>query len=278
MREYPKGGVIGKVVHAVSDIHRLRIPLHAANAGYFIILALFPSLVLILGLLRYTGLRVEVLTDLLSGLIPAGLMGAAEKLIISTYANSSGAVVGISALTALWSASRGVYGLLSGLNAIYGVSEDRGYFYTRLISVGYTFAFLLVLLLTLVLQVFGSTILALLPVSANPLWLFLEDVIDFRWFLLLALQTALFTAMFMVLPNRKNGFRSSLPGAVLSALGWQIFSGLFSVYMAHFPHYANIYGSVYAVALGMLWLYFCLSILFYGGALNRFLMEHRTGK
>jgi uncharacterized BrkB/YihY/UPF0761 family membrane protein len=30
---------------------------------------------------------------------------------------------------------------------------------------------------------------------------------------------------------------------------------------------------VYTLALSMLWLYFCLSILFYGGALNRLLME-----
>jgi membrane protein len=39
--------------------------------------------------------------------------------------------------------------------------------------------------------------------------------------------------------------------------------------------YTNIYGSVYAVALSMLWLYFCLSIMFYGGALNQLLIEKR---
>ena len=33
----------------------------------------------------------------------------------------------------------------------------------------------------------------------------------------------------------------------------------------------SIYGSIYAVALSMLWLYFCISIVFYGGALNVYL-------
>jgi len=94
-----------------------------------------------------------------------------------------------------------------------------------------------------------------------------------RFFLLLLLQTGLFTAMFMVLPNRKNSFSDSFPGAVLASLGWLIFTELFSVYVDHFRGYANIYGSVYAVALSMLWLYFCLLILFYGGALNRLLMK-----
>ena len=51
------------------------------------------------------------------------------------------------------------------------------------------------------------------------------------------------------------------------------FSDLFSRYVEYFPNYANIYGSVYAVALAMLWLYFCVCIIFYGAALNRWLME-----
>ena len=48
---------------------------------------------------------------------------------------------------------------------------------------------------------------------------------------------------------------------------------MFSFYVEYFSNYSNIYGSVYAVALSMLWLYFCISIVFYGGALNRLLMQ-----
>lgn len=275
MKEFPKGGIIGKTVHAVKSISAMRIPLHAANAGYFIVLAVFPALVLVLSLLRYTGLQVENLTDLLQGVIPDALLPAAEKLIISTYANTSSAMISLSALTALWSASRGVYGLLTGLNAIYGVSENRSYLYTRGISVVYTFLFLLVLLLTLVLHVFGTTISAMLEVHANPALDFVMEIIDLRFFLLLLVQTVMFTAMFMVLPNRRNRLADSLPGALLASIGWLTFSDLFSIYVEHFPSYANIYGSVYAVALSMLWLYCCLSIFFYGGALNRFIMDSR---
>ena len=91
--------------------------------------------------------------------------------------------------------------------------------------------------------------------------------------LLLILQSLLFTLMFMTLPNKRNRFLDSLPGGVLSSLGWLVYSDLYSIYVEHFSNYANIYGSVYAIALCMLWLYCCMSILFYGGALNRYLME-----
>jgi membrane protein len=137
----------------------------------------------------------------------------------------------------------------------------------------YTFAFLLVLLLTLVLHVFGTGILAYIQNHADGFWRFVLRLVDLRFFLLLGLQTALFTAMFMALPNRKNSFSESFPGAVLASVGWLVFSKGFSYYVEHFSGYSGIYGSVYAIALSMLWLYFCLSILFYGGALNRLLME-----
>ena len=271
--EIPRGGLIGQLWHFWLRIRPMRIGLHAANAGYFIVLSVFPTLVLLLGLLRYTGMDAGDLLSLLSGVMPTALLPAAERLIISTYAYTSRAVVSVSAVGALWSASRGIYGLLMGLNNIYGVREDRGYFYTRSISVVYTFLFLIVLILTLILNVFGEAILEFLPPARGALWEFLSEMVDFRFVLLLLLQTGLFTAMFMALPNRKNSFSDSFPGAVLASGGWLPFSNLFSVYVEHFSGYANIYGSVYALALSMLWLYFCLCLLFCGGALNRLLME-----
>ena len=273
--EFPKGGLLGKSTALFRRVQAMGIPGLAASAGYFIVLSVFPSLVLILSLLRYTPLDAGDLLDFLSDFLPAALLPAAERLIISTYAHTSGAIVSVSALGALWSASRGIYGLLTGLNRIYDVTEDRGYWRTRALCVLYTFAFLVVLLLTLVLGLFGEGILSMLPPARDPLGRFLGEIIDLRFLLMLLLQTALFTAMFMVLPNRKGSFRHSLPGAVLACLGWQCSTRLFSVYVEHFSRYTTVYGSVYAVALAMLWLYFCLSIFFYGGALNRLLSEEK---
>lgn len=275
MKKLPKGGLIGKTASAFNYIVGLKIPVYAAHAGYFIVLSVFPMLVLLLSLLRYTGLGADTLTEMIDGVIPSALMPSAKKLILNTYQSTTGTVVSISVLTALWSASRGIFGLLTGLNSIYDVSESRGYFYTRTVSVLYTFLFLVVLLLTLVLHVFGTTIVNMLPATTNPLIRLLTEVVDLRFFVLLGVQTVLFTAMYMVLPNKRNKLMDSLPGALLASAGWLVFSDLYSIYVEHFASYANIYGSVYAVALSMLWLYCCISIVFYGGALNHYLMHSR---
>ena len=147
--------------------------------------------------------------------------------------------------------------------------------YTRGISVVYALLFLVVLVLTLVLHVFGNTLTNLLHGIENPVVIFLVDLIDLRSVLLLAVQVLLFTAIYMVLPNRRNGFWESLPGAVFSSVGWAVFSWAYSVYVTHFSRISNIYGSVYSVAVSMLWLYCCVSILFYGAALNKLLSGYR---
>ena len=144
-------------------IRKLNIPLYAAHASFFITLSAFPMLLLLVSILRYAGISVDNLTESLTGVIPAELLPFVKRQIQSAYQNASGTLLSLSALVALWSSSRGIYGLRKGLNAVYRVVENRGWLYTRGVSMLYTFAFLLVLLMTLGLHVFGATLLQLIP-------------------------------------------------------------------------------------------------------------------
>ena len=262
-----------KLKRWVAYLGQQNVPLYAANASFFLILSVFPVLVLLLSLMRYTGLQVETFTELVEDVVPDSLMPMVNHLVRSAYVNSTGTLLSVSAIAALWSSSRGMYSFLVGLNAIYRVKENRGYLRTRLLSVGYTFAFLIVLILTLVLHVFGRDLL--LWLSGLPIPAFLMNLLGVRIFVLLILQTLLFSGMYTVLPNEYVRWRESLPGALLAAVGWQIFTNVYSAYSQRFTAYANIYGSVYAVALGMLWLYFCICIVFYGGVWNEYLRKNK---
>lgn len=253
-------------------VRKMHIPVYASHASFFITLSAFPMLLLLVSILRYTGISVDTLAELLEGIVPSALLPFVKKQIFNAYQSTSGTLLSLSALMALWSSSRGIYGLRNGLNSVYGVAENRGWFYTRVVSVGYTFAFLIVLLLTLALHVFGTTLLQLVPDE----WAFLVRIVNQRFFLLLILQTVVFTAMYMALPNKRNRLSDSFPGGVFSSIGWLILSDLYSRYVENFSGYANIYGSIYAVALSMLWLYCCVSILFYGGALNVYLTRDKN--
>ena len=229
MRKFSLRGGVDYIRLGIAELARMKIPMLAANTGYFIVLSVFPALLLLLSGLRYTGLSVDDLLEALDGVIPQAMMSTARGLILSVYNNASGTVAGVSALTALWSSSRGMYGLLTGMNTIYGVAEDRGYLYTRSISVLYTFLFVIVLLLTLLLHVFGATLMKFARQLNLPGMTVLLDILDMRFLFLLVLQSLLFTAMFMFLPNRRNRFWESLPGGLLASIGWLLFSNLYSI-------------------------------------------------
>ena len=273
MKRILQSKITKNAADAAQWVGTLNIPLHASNTAYFIVLSVFPALLLVLSGLRFTGLELESLLELLGAFLPNALVDTVEGIITSVYNNASGTVAGVSALTAFWSSSKGIYGLLVGLNAIYGVAEDRGYFFTRAISVFYTLLFDVVILLTLVLHVFGNTLISMLKSIQIPGVAFLLELLDLRFFLLVFLQSLLFTLMYMFLPNRRNRLLESLPGGLLASIGWLVFSNLYSIYVTNFSSYSNIYGSVYGIAISMLWLYCCMSILFFGGALNRLLMR-----
>lgn len=262
----------------IADFLRpMQIPLHSAYTTFFLILSLFPFLLLFLGTLRYTPLDAGDLMRIVEGWLPQSLVPMVGTLVDSSYRHSSKTVVSISVAAALYSASRGMFGLRNGLNAVYAQPGHTSIFRMRGLSVVYTTAFLLLLVLTLAAYLLGTSLLDYLCMAANPALLFLMRLIDWKWLLLAALQSLLFTLMYAWLPARRNRLRSSWPGAIAASLGWLMYSGLFSVYMEHFSGYTNIYGSVYALALGMLWLYFGIAIFFCGGALNRYLLQHKPG-
>ena len=258
-----------KLLGRIRQVRDLEIPVQSAYARYFIVLSAFPTLVLLLGLLRYTKLGPEDLMELVAAYLPGALQPHAWDLIAGTYRNTSASVLSLSALTALWSAGKGIHGLMKGLNRIYGVRNSRGWFRTRAMCMIYMVLFILVLMLTLVLYVFGNTIVEFLRYrGAGLLWVWV-DLLDLRFFLLVALQSLLFCLAFMYLPGKNNGFRESLPGALFASVGWMGVSYLFSLYVEHFAGYSSVFGPVYAVALIMLWLYVCICTVFAGAVLNR---------
>lgn len=273
MDPFLQKGPIGKIVKSVRQIRLLHISTYAGYASFFIVLAVFPALILILGLLRHTALEPADLLDLLEGFLPDALQSYAWNLIADCYVNTTRTVVSVSALAALWSAGKGIYGLMKGLNAVYAVTDHRGWLRTRLLCAVYMILLLAALVLTLVLRVFGTTLVLYLQHRGGKLSWLAAQLLGLRYFVLAAVQTALFTAIYMFLPGRNNGFLESLPGALFSSFGWMTVSGGFSIYVEEFSGYTSTFGSVGAGALAMLWLYFSVNILFYGGLLNRYLKK-----
>ena len=93
----------------------------AAQSAFFILLSAIPFLVFLTALLPYLPRGGEALFRLLPQEIAALL----------PEASPSATLLSLSAVTALWSASRGIVALTRGLNRMYGCQETRSYFLLR---------------------------------------------------------------------------------------------------------------------------------------------------
>ena len=254
------------------------IPLYAANAAFYLILSLFPAVMLIVGMLPYIGYTQASLLNALRGLLPDVLMPLMERIVNDMSTNNTGVMLSITAVTAIWSSSRGVYCLQLGLNSINGASENRSYFFRRALCVVYMVFILAALMLTLVLHGFGREIASFCMSRPVPILQWIAKVLQFRGLLLMFLLTALFSAIFFVFPNKRMHFLSVVPGAALAALGWLVFTNLFSVYVIYSQSYSTLYGSLSVLAIGMFWLYSCMVILFCGAVFNLMLERLRELK
>ena len=92
----------------------------------------------------------------------------------------------------------------------------------------------------------------------------------------LLLFTIYFAFLYYFIPGRHALFREELPGAILSSFLWISFSYLYSFYVDTWGTISSIYGSLTSIVFLMLWLYFCITFLFLGALLNKYLQTYHS--
>lgn len=250
---------------------RDEMTVYAAQASFFIVMAAFPFIMMLMTVVQLIpNLSARDVESTILALIPDVRQVAplVQNIIIDLYTKSPATVLSVTIVVALWSASKGMQGVERGLNRAYGCPIQRNYLVSRLVNMGYTLLFLLTCILSLLFLVFGDSIQSFLdntfPIAADVA----KNILSTRSFLAIVLLVACFTGLYTYLPHRHLLARRQLPGALFSTFGWMLFSYGFSVYFNFFSRFSYMYGSLTAIILLMLWIYFCICILFLGAEIN----------
>ena len=253
----------------VNRAFRDHVSAYAAQAAYFIILSFIPFILFLLTIVRYTPLTQMMVRQVIAEICPENFRGLVLSIVNEVYGKTS-AVVPITLLLSLWSSGKGVQAITNGLNTIYHVEETRDWLTTRLWSVFYTFAFVVAVIVSLVLLVFGNSLQKSLTLWQPWLGRLIAQIIGARTLTAFLFLMAVFLALYKVLPNRKATFKSQMPGAFITAVAWMVFSYAFSLYYTFFPNTLNMYGSFATIILIMLWMYICMNIVLYGAEVNAY--------
>jgi membrane protein len=251
----------------------------AAALGYYLTLAVFPAMILMITILPYLPIeRVDqAIMDMLREALPGDASNMLTGVVSDVTSQRRSGLLSFSMLATLWAASSGMYAIMQQLNITYDVKEARGFIRGRATAVGLSLlfgvlvvgAFSLVVLGGVIQDWIGST----LGFSA-PLLAFFAVL---RWAIIVLALMLGFALIYRFGPDVEQRFAFITPGAVLGVLLLIAASLGFALYTSNFGNYDATYGSIGAVIILMLWLYIVGLVLLLGSEVNS-LVEHYSAK
>jgi membrane protein len=269
-RQIPPRGWKDVLWRSWEDVNERNIFLAAGGVTYAVLVALFPALAALISIygLVMNPSRIEQNFGSLSQALPPEsqrlLLDEIHQLVSASNGKlGTAAIAGL--VLALWSASRGMSGMITALDIAYGQTEHRGFFKFNGLA----------LLLTLAMIVGGVVIIALVAVlpavvqfiGINALikWVLLLS----EWPLLGVLMMFGLAILYRVAPDRAAAqWRWVSPGAAVATVLWILGSIAFSVYVSNFGSYDKTYGSLGGVVVLLTWLYLTAFFALLGAMIN----------
>jgi len=256
-----------------TEINNDRVWGRAAELSYYFLLALFPLLIFLTSVIGIvfgpgTGAR-QALFSYLARIMPPSAFQLIDATMLEISQASSGSKISFGLLAALWAASNGMSAITDSLNAAYDVEETRPWWKHRLVAIILTIALSVLIISALLLVVAGGGIgegvanaYGFGPAFAIA-WKIIQWPVAFA-FLILA-----FALIYYFAPDlRDQKWHWLTPGAAIGVALWLLVSFGFRMYLQFFDSYSATYGSLGAVIILMLWLYFTGLAVLIGGEIN----------
>lgn len=242
----------------------------SAQAAFFLIMSIVPFLSLLLTLIKYLPISRHLVSDTILQIIPTPFEPVVNEILLELFNKTNSAVLSISAVIAIWSASKGILAVIRGLNAVYHVDDNRNYFLLRFLSAIYTLIFAVAILISLLLLVFSNQIYYVLqkdfPVAAGVISVFIKQ----KLILSFCILTLFFMSVYKLVNIKSYNIFTLIPGSILASVSWIVTSYIFSVYVDKFSGISYTYGSLATLTLFMFWVYVCMYILFVGAEINSY--------
>lgn len=242
----------------------------AAQAAFFMIMSFIPFIMFLTAMIKYTPLTYGMMRQAIISVIPQNLQEFIMGIVAEVYGRNTTVYSITSVAVAIWSAGKALMALITGLNSIYHVHETRNWLIRRIQAAFYTLLFAIALIVSLFLLVLGNRIQLELAKYFPFLGRIIARIISARTLIVFLVLFFIFLILYKVMPNRKATFKSQVPGALITAVAWSLFSYFFSLYFSFFPGFSNMYGSLTAVIMVMMWMYICMTMLLYGAEINAY--------
>ncbi|MGW7926939.1 YihY/virulence factor BrkB family protein [Staphylococcus xylosus] len=248
----------------------------SAQLSYYFMLSLFPMLLFLLSIVPVVGVKQSTIRDMIKDHVPPTYASQVADIIGDIMGNASGSILSVGLILALWSASNGMTALMNSFNVAYDVEDSRNFIVSKLYSVLFTLAMIIVMPVALVLPTFGQQIGDLLfgPLGLGEQVKWVFDTI--RYVLPVIVVLIAFMVLYTLAPNVKIKLMSVIPGAIFATIVFLAGSYLFGIYISNFSNYSKTYGSIAGIIILMLWLYITGFIIIIGAEINAIFHQRKV--
>jgi membrane protein len=278
-RQIPRQGWREILGRTWKETQKDNVDIISAGVAFYALLAIFPAIaamISIYGLVADPGLVQQQISNL-KGIMPAEALTIVESQLSDVAEGAGGALtIGVigGVLVSLWSALRGTKALMTSLTIVNDDQEKRGFVKMNLIALILTIGGMIFFLFAIALIVVLSALLGSLGLPDSFQWLFSFV----RWPILWIATVAALAVIYRYGPSREDPqWRWVSWGSAAASILWIIVSVLFSLYVTYFNSYNEIYGSIGAVVILLMWFYLTAFIILVGEELNTE-MERQTRK
>lgn len=268
--------IINKFNFIIENINTNHIDEHAAACSYYTILSFIPLIILILTLTQYLGINEEFFIYVLEGIAPSNILNEAIISIVKETYSKSISTITISAIFTLWSAGKGFFALCKGLSVIYEAkNETKNYIWFRLRALISTIVFIIAIVITLLLLVFGNVINIFLQQRFNIFSKLINILLKSKILISIISLTIILTFVYRFIPKHHYKLRSQILGALFAAVACNIVSIFYSIYIEVFTGFSLMYGSLTTAVLAMLWIYACMYSILLGAMINKMILKNK---
>jgi membrane protein len=242
----------------------------AKGASYSLILAFFPTLMLLATILAGT-LTTSALANEITHALYRVLPPTSRQLALVYFSNekSQPLRIMIAASTMMIFAGAGVTGsFIQGFRAAYRLKYDWTIWHEEGLAIGLVFMAGTPMLAATSLVVFGQQVQTwMLMKTQYPLVVLLGGAAA-RWLVAVGTGTFVLGIMYYLGPNLEDRFTRVLPGAFLATVAWLATSAGFGWYVKNIAEYSDIYGSLGTMIALMVWMYLASLLVLIGAEFN----------
>lgn len=249
----------------------------AGAIAFSFFMAIFPFILFVLNLLPYVRIRnfQREFLMLIDELLPPQTAEFFQPIMLDIVANPRGSLLSFTLILAIFLMSNGVNAIFSGFEYSFYVRKKRSVWKQYLVAVGVSISLALLLFVSVIGLLIGQYLIINLNEEArlldNLAWVSILRYISFVILIYIIIATLYYFGT-----KESRAYRFFSLGAVITTALFMLTTYFFGVYIENFSAYNELYGSIGALLIMMLYVWINSNLLLLGFELNVTLHRLKT--